>query len=286
MGKRKVLVLGGTNYFGKILVSKLIESGELVTLATRGLSKDSFGDSVSRIVLDRNDLKDELKDLEFDLVYDQICFTPEAATALLEVIKAPRIIFTSSQSVYAPGNNLKEEQLEYPSTDDPRLSNSTGLDYGTCKLLAEVAYLKSDKCKISSVRLPIVIDPADQTGRFQFHLDRIINKRPLFFPNIEASLSMVTAEHAAEGLYKLGKISHSGPINVATGEIKLKSFLELVVSIKDGEFIPASEEGEEQNSPYGIPSDWWMNLDNCKRLNLLEEVSLTSILKRMINSYE
>ncbi len=49
----KILVLGGTRFFGVHLVCALLEDGHEVTIATRGRTPDSFGSQVSRIVVDR-----------------------------------------------------------------------------------------------------------------------------------------------------------------------------------------------------------------------------------------
>ena len=45
----KILVLGGTRFFGVHLVCALLEDGHEVTIATRGRTPDSFGSQVSRI---------------------------------------------------------------------------------------------------------------------------------------------------------------------------------------------------------------------------------------------
>ena len=45
----KILVIGGTRYFGIHMVNKLLEQGHAVTIATRGKTPDSYGDKVERI---------------------------------------------------------------------------------------------------------------------------------------------------------------------------------------------------------------------------------------------
>lgn len=45
----KILVIGGTRYFGIHMVNKLLEQGHEVTIATRGKTPDSYGDKVERI---------------------------------------------------------------------------------------------------------------------------------------------------------------------------------------------------------------------------------------------
>ena len=49
----KILVIGGTRYFGIHMVNKLLEQGHEVTIATRGKTPDSYGDKVERITIQR-----------------------------------------------------------------------------------------------------------------------------------------------------------------------------------------------------------------------------------------
>ena len=50
-----ILVIGGTRFFGIPMIEELLKSGHDVTIATRGLSADSFGSRVKRLILDRAD---------------------------------------------------------------------------------------------------------------------------------------------------------------------------------------------------------------------------------------
>ena len=51
----KILVIGGTRYFGRYTVEKLVRDGHDVTIASRGNASDDFGDTVKRVRLDRTD---------------------------------------------------------------------------------------------------------------------------------------------------------------------------------------------------------------------------------------
>ena len=53
--KMNILVLGGTRFFGVHTVNELIKNGHDVTIATRGITTDSFGNNVNRVIYDRND---------------------------------------------------------------------------------------------------------------------------------------------------------------------------------------------------------------------------------------
>ena len=46
----KVLVIGGTRFFGIHMVNELLSKGHEVTIATRGNAMDGYGSRVSRII--------------------------------------------------------------------------------------------------------------------------------------------------------------------------------------------------------------------------------------------
>ncbi|WP_249685888.1 NAD-dependent epimerase/dehydratase family protein, partial [Bacillus velezensis] len=67
------LVLGGIRLFGKHLVEALLKDGHDVTIATSGITEDSFGGTVKRLIVDREDEKQLASCLEgksYDIVYD------------------------------------------------------------------------------------------------------------------------------------------------------------------------------------------------------------------------
>ena len=51
--KMKILVLGGTRFFGIHMVKELLAQGHDVTIATRGKASDEYGDRVKRIIVER-----------------------------------------------------------------------------------------------------------------------------------------------------------------------------------------------------------------------------------------
>jgi len=49
----KILVIGGTRFFGIHMVNELLADGHDVTIATRGKAYDKYGDRVRRIIVER-----------------------------------------------------------------------------------------------------------------------------------------------------------------------------------------------------------------------------------------
>ena len=82
----KILVIGGTRFFGVPMVKKLIADGHEVTLATRGQHKDTFGGEVKRIVMDKTDensVKAALCGKHFDAVIDKVAYSSNDVRSLL-----------------------------------------------------------------------------------------------------------------------------------------------------------------------------------------------------------
>ena len=49
----KILVIGGTRFFGIHMVNELLSKGHDVTIATRGNISDTYGNRVNRIIIER-----------------------------------------------------------------------------------------------------------------------------------------------------------------------------------------------------------------------------------------
>jgi len=261
----RILVFGGTRFFGKRLVQLLINEGHEVTIYSRGTQKDSFGDQISRLIGDRKskqDIEKNLNDREFDIVYDQIGFNALEAKLLTDYFEdqSIKLIFASSCSVYAVdgGENLKEADLALPS----ELSYETEVEYHTGKQLAELQYTKAS-FPVISVRLPFVLGEDDYTERTKWHVDRVLKDESIYMPNPEAFIPVAHARNVAHFLSALKEIEFSGPINMSDGNLKLR---DLIDSIKPGFKLAA--EHNENHSPYGIDKSVMPNCDLAKRLGL------------------
>lgn len=85
-----MLVLGGTRLMGKHLVNALLEKGHRITVATRGITEDDFGDRVTRVVVDRcskESLKDNIPDVLYDVVFDDLAYCSNDVKHLLDIVK-------------------------------------------------------------------------------------------------------------------------------------------------------------------------------------------------------
>ena len=85
------------------LVKELLDSGHDVTIATRGLTPDNFGDKVKRIVFQRTDersVKKALSDEHYDVVIDKIAYCSNDIKYVMDAVDCDKYIYMSSTSVY------------------------------------------------------------------------------------------------------------------------------------------------------------------------------------------
>lgn len=264
--KMNILVLGGTRFFGKKLVELCIENGHDVTILTRGQSGNPFGPNVKQLVANRNDqeaLAQVLSDKTWDIVYDNICYSPNEAQAICELLKGKtqKLVFTSTLSTYEIDGKMKKEEDFDPYHYQIRMGHQEEFSYGEGKRQAEAVLFKEASFPVVAVRFPIVMGEHDYTRRLHFHIERILQNQPITLPNIDAKMSYITDEEAAAFLYFAGVTPIEGPYNAtASGTISLKDLITLIEEAS-GKHAKISLVGgdETSQSPYGVPADWYMS---------------------------
>lgn len=101
----KILVIGGTRFFGKHMVNELLEKNYDITIATRGRNSDEFGDKVKRIILERTNeasMKSALNGTHYDVVIDKIAYCSNDIKYVMDAVDCDKYIYMSSTSVYDP----------------------------------------------------------------------------------------------------------------------------------------------------------------------------------------
>ncbi len=83
----KILVIGGTRFFGIHMVNELLAKGHDVTIATRGNASDEYGDRVKRIIIERTNedsMKNAFKGRHYDVVING---SSEGTISIKEIIE-------------------------------------------------------------------------------------------------------------------------------------------------------------------------------------------------------
>ncbi|GAB4017822.1 MAG: NAD-dependent epimerase/dehydratase family protein [Bdellovibrio sp.] len=280
---KKILVLGGTSFFGRELVQRLINNNHSVTIFSRGRKTPFFDSDPKFIIGDRKNLQD-LKKIDFsgfDIVFDQIGFCADDSKLLVDAIgnAQPHLVFTSSQSVYNAGENLKEDALD-PNSHRYDLGNYESQDYGEAKRQAEAYYFQKANFPVSIIRPSIVFGPDDKTGRFQFHVNKISRGKPFFLPNRDAKISMLYSKDAAKALEYIGLNPQERQVyNLSTGELSLQKVMRAIANGIEGKINLLSSPSPELYSPYGATSDWWMNREKIKSILPRTEQDLIKLIE-------
>ncbi|MFD1888163.1 NAD-dependent epimerase/dehydratase family protein [Paenibacillus wenxiniae] len=262
----KVLVIGGTRFFGKNLVELLLYRDHNVTLLTRGQTNDPFGDQIQRLVADRTDetaLRQAVGEQQYDVVYDNICYTPQEALAACRIFsgQTKRYIVTSSLSVYSFGRDPLQEQDVDTKQMSINYDPEAEFDYAEGKRQVEAVFLQQSDFAAAAVRFPIVLGPNDYTKRLHFHVGRVLRAETIVIPNPDAQMNFIHEEEAARFLYWLGLDSElTGPVNARSEEeITLVALINEIERQTGCRAIVKSKGEEADQSPFGVPDSWIMD---------------------------
>ncbi|WP_436535645.1 NAD-dependent epimerase/dehydratase family protein [Actinoplanes sp. HUAS TT8] len=215
----RVLIIGGSRYFGRRLVHLLHTAGHDVTVLNRGSSAPPGG--VAHLVADRDDepaLHAALGGREFDVVLDQVCYTPRQAEISRRVVtgRVGRYVMTSTVEVYFPYDGAAPALAE--SLVEPARSEATTWDYGDGKRQAEAVFSQDPGFEYVSVRLAHVLGGgrADFTGRLAHYVSRISAGEPVAVHGRPTPASFIRDEEAAAVLAWAAAAAVTGPVNAAS----------------------------------------------------------------------
>jgi 2'-hydroxyisoflavone reductase len=183
---RKILVIGGTLFIGRNLVSRLVKEGHEVTILHRKPGHD-LGPKVRELIADRNDapgLAKAVADRKFDVVFDNVYDWDRGTTAAqVEATarafgeKLHRYVFISSVAAYGGGLNHYEGD-GLVNDDCPDL-------YARNKAMSErVLFRLHQRYGFPAVTLrpPFVYGPGNPYYREQFFWDRLRDRKPWILP--------------------------------------------------------------------------------------------------------
>ncbi|RNB85856.1 NAD-dependent epimerase/dehydratase family protein [Brevibacillus fluminis] len=267
----KILVLGGTRFFGKRLVHKLLESGADVTVATRGLTPDPFGQNVKRLVIDRDDarsLQAAAQTQDWDIVYDNICYSAQNALDANVAFdgRVGRYLLTSTLSVYDFGPKPLEEADFAPETYPIVPGTRADVTYQEGKRQAEAVFFQKASFPVAAVRFPIVLGEDDYTKRLHDQIERVSTGKLIGVPNPDALVSFILSDEAARFLSWLAKSDLTGPVNACSnGSITVGSLLHLIEEALGKRAVTATKTDAADHSPFGVPDSWHMSTAKAKQ---------------------
>ncbi|MEU8776917.1 NAD-dependent epimerase/dehydratase family protein [Streptomyces sp. NPDC048606] len=227
-----VCVIGGSRYFGRRLIEDLRDAGARVTVLNRGSTPAPPG--VTHLRADRDDedaLRAVLAGRSFDVVIDQVCYSPRQAAVAARVFagRTRRYVMTSTVEVYAAlarpgatgGPAFAEEAVDPAAVPvDPHLpwTDAAFLDehYGEGKRQAEAVFTRREAFDFAAVRTAHVLGGDDFTGRLAHYVERIERGLPIVVHAAPRPASFVHEPEIARFLAWTAAASFTGPVNAAS----------------------------------------------------------------------
>ncbi|HEY0062065.1 MAG TPA: NAD-dependent epimerase/dehydratase family protein [Telluria sp.] len=285
--RKNILVIGGTRYFGKLLVQRLLAAGHQVTIATRGHAPDPFGERISRIRVDRRNERAMLAAFgdaaPYDVVYDQMCYSPLDAAIAVRVFagRAKRYIVASTIEVYR--SLLGHQDGPFAETDlnvlaqpidtqypwhDPRLATQS---YVMGKVQAEAYLYRDGSLPLVTVRIGHVLAGSeDFTGRLAHYVDLARQYGALRYASAAGASSFMSAQIISDFLVWAGAQSFTGPVNAACdgglSAFDLYQRVGLVLDTPVRALAATEPAAPGALSPFDYPAPFMMDMSRAKAL--------------------
>ena len=259
----KILIIGGTKFLGRHLITAAQAGIHEVTLFNRGKFTQEKIESVEQIHGDRNIDLGKLANRRWDACIDTCGYLPQTVKASAKALKnsVGQYVFISSISAYAdfslsnydetaPVATLTEEQSKKAGKIDPKGEiTAVALEemYGALKALCEQEAENAFSGRALIVRSGLIVGSFDPTDRFTYWAMRVASGGDILAPgNPNRFVQFIDVRDLSEWIIKMIENDENGIYNV-TGkpfELTMEKMLEEIknVSRSDAKFTWTDEE--------------------------------------------
>ena len=274
----KILVIGGTRFFGIHMVNELLAKGHNVTIATRGNRSDVFGNRVNRIIIERTDEQSmkTLSSSHYDVVIDKIAYCSNDIKYGMETVNCDKYIHMSSTAVYEP------KHMNTVESDFDGVSKEL-VWYGEIKRQAECAlWQKYRDRNWIAVRYPFVVGKDDYTKRLAFYVEHTMKSIPMDIDNLNSQMGFIRSDEAGKFMAFLVEQDIRGAINGSSeGTISIREIIEYVEQ-KTGTKAVVDKTGAK--APYNGESQYSINTEKAGALGFRFSV-LQDWLYKLLDYY-
>jgi len=251
----RALIIGGTRFIGRHLVTELLDAGHEVTLLNRGSHENPFAGhpDVEHVQGDRKSgatLDEANEAVEPSIVVDCVAYYPgEVRMATRAFSDVDAYVYISSGSAYGPNRIPKREDetpLE-PCSDEQAVDDSHET-YGARKAEGDRAIFEAAEAGVRamSVRPTIVYGQHDYTGRFHYWVDGVRERDRVLVPGDGTNIHhLVAVENVARAIRTVAEEGTAGEAyNVGDHQVlTLGGVLEHIADAlgRDVELVTASE---------------------------------------------
>ncbi|MEU9081930.1 NAD-dependent epimerase/dehydratase family protein [Streptomyces sp. NPDC048357] len=284
---QRICVIGGSRYFGKLLVKRLRDAGHRVTVINRGSAPPPAG--VEHLVVDRDDetaLTARLGSRTFDVVVDQVCYTPVQAAIAVRAFagRTRRYLMTSTIEVYDPataalpavpaGTPVREENvdpatwqsvMDLPWHDDAYLQAR----YAEGKRQAEAVFARAGGFAFASVRSAHVLGGGERefTGRLAHYVGRIAKGEEITVHAKALPTVFIHYEELADLLLWAATAAFTGPVNACSdGPLDVRDLGAVIAAQAGREPVYRVVAAGEDASPFSFDRHYAMSNARAKEL--------------------
>jgi nucleoside-diphosphate-sugar epimerase len=284
---QRICVIGGSRYFGKLLVKRLQAVGHQVTVINRGSTPPPVG--VEHLVVDRNDeaaLTAALDSRTFDVVVDQVCYTPVQAAIAARAFagRTRRYVMTSTIEVYdpataalpavPPGTPVPEElvdpagwlvAMDLPWHDEAYLE----AHYAEGKRQAEAVFTRAGSLEFASVRSAHVLGGGAQefTGQLAHYAGRITNGEEITVHAKALPTVFIHYEELADLLLWATTADFTGPVNACSdGPLDVHDLAAIIATQAGREPVYRTVPAGEEASAFSFDRHYAMSNARAKEL--------------------
>lgn len=279
----KLLIIGGTRFVGRHLVTAALEREHQITLFNRGSHAAVSLTDVETIHGDRKEDLSKLQGRRWDAVIDTCGYLPRTVKAAAEALSqsVDRYVFLSSISAYAdargfdvvetaPTAKLTSEQLDQANAIDSsgQVSALTyGRMYGGLKALCEQAVEEVLPDRALIIRPGLLVGPHDYTDRFTYWVVRTARGGEVLAPGRpDGSVQFIDARDLAEwtvtmlesggtGVYNVNGLPNSVTMAGVLQECKRVSGSDATFTWASGEFLLRENVAPWSEMPLWLPED-------------------------------
>ncbi|MER6118587.1 NAD-dependent epimerase/dehydratase family protein [Streptomyces sp. NPDC001743] len=288
---QRICVIGGSRYFGKLLVQRLHAAGHRVTVVNRGSAPPPPG--VEHLVADRDDeaaLAAALGTRTFDVVIDQVCYTPVQAGIAVRVFsgRTRRYVMTSTIEVYDPATAVLPAAVRNTPVPEERVDPAawrvrTDLPwhdeayleahYAEGKRQAEAVFTRDGRFGFASVRSAHVLGGGARefTGRLAHYADRLARGAEIVVHARELPTVFIHYEELADLLlWAATATGFTGPLNACSdGLLDVRDIAAAVAAEAGRRPVYRTASAGERVGPFSFDRYYAMSNSRAKELGFV-----------------
>ena len=192
----RILIIGGTNFIGRNLITKLSLNKKCdLTIFNRGITNPDLFPNIKKIIGDRNSRDVKLiHQSNWDYIIDLSCYFPQSLINILSELplSLKKYVFISTCSVYQDEKvTLCNENALIKDCNQDQFDDQSTKSYGNRKAECE-RIIQSSKVNFTILRPDVVYGKYDPTDRFYYWLHQAIKYDQILVPNNGTPLFSLT----------------------------------------------------------------------------------------------